>query len=333
MAKLLIEQLGVEAHYGRVYPLLAPDDLDRMLFHAEDIHSIHPANWSIYQSMSHDNVRVAMTGDGSDELFVAYPPHLEAAIAETLLYPPQPFRYLQLRKLKAAIVSEDNALQSTGWRKDLQAKGSARRPAGRAGQSVVETGYTGYPVPGADLLMVDTLALDFPNFVADQSNLPEKRLLAKQLYFDFHYGILPWILHLKDMISMAHGVEIRSPFMDWRIVCFAFALPSSSLIGEMATKRVLREAMRGTLPEAIRQRKSKVSFVSHEGSAFWQMRTLVLETIHSRAFLESPLWPGKRMQQLIEKTYRDRDKLNTEFFWRCVKAARLVAAFEAHAKR
>jgi asparagine synthase (glutamine-hydrolysing) len=333
MARLLVEQLGVEACYERVSPLLVADDIDRMLFHAEDIHSIHPANWAIYQAMRRDHVRVALTGDGSDELFVAYPPHLAAAVAETRQHPLQPIRYLQLKRLVAAMLAEDDAVHSAGWQHGPQATRSSLYESSRTHRSVLGPGYADDLLPGADLLMVESPAFGYSDLAADLGKLSEKRLLARQLYFDFHYGILPWILHLKDMIAMAHGVEIRSPFMDWRIVCFAFALPSSSLIGEQATKRILREAMRGILPEAIRQRKSKVSFVSHEGSAFWQMRTLVLETTHSRAFLESPLWPGKQMQRLIEKTYRDRDNSYTEFFWRCIKATRLMAAFAAHADR
>ena len=59
---------------------------------------------------------------------------------------------------------------------------------------------------------------------------------------------------------MAHGVELRMPFLDWRLVCFAFSLPDESKIGGGYTKRVLREAMRGLMPEPTRARTTKIGF-------------------------------------------------------------------------
>ncbi len=49
--------------------------------------------------------------------------------------------------------------------------------------------------------------------------------LNRQLYWLFHHGVLQSILRKYDRLSMAHGVEIRMPFMDWRLVCYAFSLP------------------------------------------------------------------------------------------------------------
>jgi asparagine synthase (glutamine-hydrolysing) len=61
---------------------------------------------------------------------------------------------------------------------------------------------------------------------------------------------------------MAHGIEIRMPFMDWRLICFLFSLPDSSKIANGQTKRVAREAMRGRMPERIRSSRVKIGFNS-----------------------------------------------------------------------
>jgi asparagine synthetase B (glutamine-hydrolysing) len=34
-----------------------------------------------------------------------------------------------------------------------------------------------------------------------------------------------------DRLSMGHGVEVRTPFLDWRLVCYCFSLPSKSKMG------------------------------------------------------------------------------------------------------
>ena len=82
------------------------------------------------------------------------------------------------------------------------------------------------------------------------------------LYRDFHATHLPAILRNYDGCSMARGVEVRSPFMDWRLVVFGMALPASSKLDATYTKRILRDALTGILPDAIRTRTSKFGFES-----------------------------------------------------------------------
>lgn len=61
---------------------------------------------------------------------------------------------------------------------------------------------------------------------------------------------------------MAHGVEVRMPFMDWRLATFAFALPPSMKSNKQLTKLIAREAMAGIMPEQIRTSPRKVGFNS-----------------------------------------------------------------------
>jgi len=61
---------------------------------------------------------------------------------------------------------------------------------------------------------------------------------------------------------MAHGIEARSPSLDWRLVCYAMYLPSASKTNYVNNKWVAREAMRGLMPESIRSAKLKVGLNS-----------------------------------------------------------------------
>jgi asparagine synthase (glutamine-hydrolysing) len=76
---------------------------------------------------------------------------------------------------------------------------------------------------------------------------------------------LPMLLHWEDRNSMAHSVEARVPFLDYRLVEYALALPDSYKIGGGVTKLILREAMRGVVPDAIRTRMDKKAFALPEG--------------------------------------------------------------------
>jgi len=71
---------------------------------------------------------------------------------------------------------------------------------------------------------------------------------------------LPGLLRFEDRNSMAHSIESRVPFLDHRLIELDFRLPLDLLIHGLTTKYVLREAMRGILPETIRARRDKIGF-------------------------------------------------------------------------
>jgi asparagine synthase (glutamine-hydrolysing) len=71
---------------------------------------------------------------------------------------------------------------------------------------------------------------------------------------------LPSLLRYEDRNSMAHSVESRLPFLDYRLVELAIALPTSMKIRDGYGKWVLREAMRDQVPQAIRGARNKRGF-------------------------------------------------------------------------
>lgn len=75
---------------------------------------------------------------------------------------------------------------------------------------------------------------------------------------------LPALLHYEDRNSMAHSIEARTPFLDFRLVEFIFNLPAHFKISQGFTKRILREALKGVLPEIIRLRTDKLGFATAE---------------------------------------------------------------------
>jgi len=97
---------------------------------------------------------------------------------------------------------------------------------------------------------------------ADQQHSEFKNFdsLTKSLYEIFHVTILPTLLRNYDRYSMASGVEIRMPFMDHRLVSYTFSLPWTSKVGGGFSKRIMRDALKGILPEDIRTRRDKIGW-------------------------------------------------------------------------
>lgn len=71
---------------------------------------------------------------------------------------------------------------------------------------------------------------------------------------------LPIYLRVEDRNSMAHSVEARLPFLDYRLVSLLFNLPSEWKLRGPLNKFVLREAMQGRIPEPVRTRVDKMGF-------------------------------------------------------------------------
>ena len=65
------------------------------------------------------------------------------------------------------------------------------------------------------------------------------------------------VLAFVDRLSMAHSIEVRPPFLDYRVVELAFSFPGELKIRDGVTKFILREAVRDLLPAGILTRKKE----------------------------------------------------------------------------
>ena len=63
---------------------------------------------------------------------------------------------------------------------------------------------------------------------------------------------------------MAHSIESRCPFLDYRLVEFLVGLPEEFKLSNGWTKKILRKGMSGVLPNSIRDRISKLGFLTLE---------------------------------------------------------------------
>lgn len=96
-------------------------------------------------------------------------------------------------------------------------------------------------------------------------------LIDRQI-LDVERYSLPALLHYEDRNSMAFGIEARVPFLDHQMIETGIALPIEAKINGGISKHILREAMRGIVPERILNRRTKMGFVTPEQQ--WMRHTL-----------------------------------------------------------
>ena len=102
--------------------------------------------------------------------------------------------------------------------------------------------------------------MHFDEGIKNHPRYLEMDAFSQILFEIFHYSILPTLLRNYDKYSMASGVEIRMPFMDWRLVCKTFSLPLDSKLGGGFTKRILRDSLKNILLDSVRFRRDKIGW-------------------------------------------------------------------------
>ena len=90
--------------------------------------------------------------------------------------------------------------------------------------------------------------------------------LSEGLLCDHSSRILPGLLHYGDAISMAHGIESRLPFMDYRLVEYLFARASEIKVRLGETKWLVREYLRRNRQQGIGDRPDKLAFPDPAGA-------------------------------------------------------------------
>jgi asparagine synthase (glutamine-hydrolysing) len=134
--------------------------------------------------------------------------------------------------------------------------------------------------------------------------------LSGALYQDSFGMYLTTLLRYGDRNSMAHSREVRLPFCDYRLAELALSLPPGQLMGDAQTKGLLRESMRGILPESVRARWNKQGFRPPQETWFrGRLLTIAEDLLHSRSFCESEYWDPPWWHQALERMKRGETQL------------------------
>lgn len=261
-AKKVVDFLDIKANFLEINPLNFWDKLTHYFYLFEDLYITSPIPMiATYKAVKESGVSVTLDGHGADELFSGYG-HLMNALWDAKYSP----------KLFLNVLHTYNETKSDKTTL-LEAIKYIVKIAIKQG-----TGYKKKPISSQN----------HPNF---------KRLdyFSSQLLGIFYESILPTLLRNYDRYSMINGVEIRMPFMDYRLVEFVFSCPYNFKFGNGYTKRLIRDSVSDLMPKEVAFRKSKIGFNSpfidwlkrdrkHNGLKEWGM-----DLVSSRDFLECDL--------------------------------------------
>jgi len=264
----------------------------------------------IYGAMRQNGYTVSMDGHGVDEMMFGYTPSVYQAYvqavtsgqedyADVLLetygnmlpVSKRDFAMHKARKKAISILNFDTKMENQmfikKWARQLLKRSDDNYFLGRFKTDEWFGGINCFPVDH-----ISDSPYDFKNMQRAEFNQAEA----------FHRTEIPYNLRDFDRASMQHSIEIRMPFMDYRLVQFVFSLPIESRLNEGHTKRILRDAMKGILPEGIRSRKLKMGLSAPLTNWFnGELSDFVFDHVSSRSFQESSYWNGPFIKNLLEK--------------------------------
>jgi asparagine synthase (glutamine-hydrolysing) len=117
---------------------------------------------------------------------------------------------------------------------------------------------------------------------------------------------------------MAHSVEARVPFLDYRLVELLFSLEGGRLIEHSRTKSILRRALGDLLPASVRERTDKLGFVTPEAAFFrGALGDLAADVFASKSFRERGFVDAAAARRRLDR--HRRGELNAGFeLWRAL---------------
>lgn len=285
----VVRETQVEAHF--IYPagegLL--EEIEKLIYHQDEPFgstSIY-AQWSVFKLAKICGVKVTLDGQGGDELLAGYHGYFSSFFAELLRVGQwsQLFKELQSYAAMHSYSKTQGLSRAVLWLLPEKAESIFRflRRFTREGLWLRR-----------DFLR--RFANNHPRLVAKG-----KSIFDNHLYTTLIRSNLPSLLRFEDRNSMAHSIESRVPFLDYRLVEFVFATPATQKIHNGVTKKILRDALKGILPEPIRTRMDKLAFSTPEDMWFrTTMKGFLMDLISSESFHSRPYFDVQQVKKLFE---------------------------------
>lgn len=245
----------------------------------------------LLSELTREHVTVALCGDGGDELFAGYERFTAGVAAKRLSVLPRPVLGLLRR---AASVGGSGAHGSGDGVSRLKQFGAALDDDSlttyRSWLSFLSDDLRCELMGSADLGWANA---DFRSIYDEYAGASElNRLLA----LNFRTYLVDDLLVKVDRMSMAHGLEVRSPFLDTALTDFAFGLPSRQKAYGLGLKRLLKVAMRDHIPHEILNRRKHGFGIPIDR---WFREDL-------RAYAEASLGPASSLRKHVDGAVLDR---------------------------
>jgi asparagine synthase (glutamine-hydrolysing) len=289
-ARRMAEQCGSEHHEHLVTFDDLPNKLDQVVSAFDEPFSGVISTYFLTQSIA-DHVKVALSGDGADELFGSYLAH---RIAQPL------DDYVAGRtELAARSVSPADLARLAGL------AGRGDEAAQRMGLYLLDDREKhGLYSPMMSEAVGGASTEDMIRKILESCTSSDP--LNRSLFLDQETLLADQVLPFVDRLSMAHSVEVRPPFLDHRLAEFAATLPGSLKIRGGRVKHILKEAVKDLLPADLLARPKEGFIMPINEWLLGKLKSYVQATLAAERLARHGLFRGSAVQALLDDHYSQR---------------------------
>ena len=292
------------------------DDLSNLsnLFSSIELTTIYNNQYNLYKKQNKMGFKISIDGHGADECFGGYKSdlmyfgmHFQNNIAN--LY--ETLTNLGGEKYLTNIVNKFGLIKSL-------------KKFNLNTQNIITNNYitNSYTQNHKIDLIPESLKEDIINL--DNFDFP-----FQILYLNANYGHMQWLLNKWDKSSMAHSVEMRSPFLDWNLFQYAIALPPETKIERGVNKSLLRESYQSEMPEEINNIKFKQGLPSSEIKINAKSLKIIQKIIHEKDFQNNSIWNGKK---ILNDFNSKKNIENISEIWKLVRIHLMDSGFKNRKK-
>jgi len=284
------------------------EDLYDFIYYQEEPvgHTSFFAQWMVMKKAQETGIKVLLDGQGADELLGGYLYFFSYYFVE--LFKKHEFRSL-IREIRAFIGKHNGTYMPLILFPFLLLPKRLK----------TELAY--YINIGSGVTIRKWISKDFYTKYANKSNVVDS-LLSIDTFNDALIGHfqnkLEHLLRCEDKSSMAHSIETRLPFLDYRLVNCAVNLPSKLKINNGTTKIVLRESMKDILPPEIYSRNTKFGFETPENMWFRSesFQRVIMDLLMSEAFRSRTFYDHTEVRKEIDEFFNgNKDISRTIWKW------------------
>ena len=252
-SRIAAKHVGATIREVIVTPLQWLEAWPRMVYH-EDEPIAHPSSIPLHfvSSLAAKDVKVVLTGEGSDELLGGYDRYYQT-LANLRLGRLLPRRVHGLTRRLIELLPDRFILKRKAVRTSLYLESDI--------ESLYLDNYAAFPRCSLREALQPKYGGDlcdraYAGFHAMLTNSDAEELLDQILYTDLKTYLLE-LLMKQDQMSMSASIESRVPFLDHDLVEFVCRLPFEFKLKGFGTKRILRRALGNTIPHEIVVRSKK----------------------------------------------------------------------------
>jgi asparagine synthase (glutamine-hydrolysing) len=324
-ARKVAQRYGAE-HHEWVVEADIVHLIPKMVWHMDEPSDPFGVGVYLVSKLTRQHVKVSLGGDGGDELFAGYDRFLGNRLADFYCVLPEWFRKTVMGRLARAVPDSygyKSLAQKLRWMNDMSFMSSGTRYA----ESMSFLRFTNEAK--------SQLFTDAAKSAVGQPDSTEKvlkffeaecvsELVDRMLYTDVMTRLPDHLLVILDRMAMAHGLEGRSPYVDYKMMEFAASIPAGLKLKGRKLKYILRRVASRYLPDdLIGRRKQGFGFplaewMRNELSGF--IRGLMSES----RFVEQGIFDRNEIQSILDEhiggkrdhNFRIWILINLEFWYR-----------------